>query len=206
MDTPVAIDEGLLRGWPLPLPDAAGDKEARGRTLIVAGSRQMPGAVLLAGTAALRAGAGKLMIASVAGIASDLAIAIPEARVIALPETDGGGLSGAGAAQLAAIVHKIDAVLIGPGLLDEDAGHAFVRELLPMFAARPIVLDALAMGVVGSLPRFAQPVLLTPHAGEMAHLSGEDKQAVAADPLVAATRAAQRWNAVVALKGALTVI
>jgi ADP-dependent NAD(P)H-hydrate dehydratase len=63
------IDEALLRTWPLPLPDASGDKEERGRALVVAGSKELAGAAILAGLAALRAGAGKLVIASGASVA-----------------------------------------------------------------------------------------------------------------------------------------
>ena len=57
----MAIDEALLRAWPLPMPGADDDKEARGRVCIVAGGRDVPGAALLAGTSALRAGCGKLL-------------------------------------------------------------------------------------------------------------------------------------------------
>ena len=46
------IDDELLRHWPLPEPDSQGDKEERGRVLVIAGSREMPGAALLAATAA----------------------------------------------------------------------------------------------------------------------------------------------------------
>ncbi|MDB5842184.1 MAG: NAD(P)H-hydrate dehydratase, partial [Herminiimonas sp.] len=74
-----------LRNWPLPLPDSDGDKEQRGHILVIGGSRQMPGAVILAASAALRAGAGKLVIATGASVAQLVALAIPESRVIGLP-------------------------------------------------------------------------------------------------------------------------
>jgi ADP-dependent NAD(P)H-hydrate dehydratase len=62
------------------------------------------------------------------------------------------------------------------------------------------------MDVVRSLGRFEQPVLLTPHAGEMAHLTGHDKEDLQDDGLELALRQARAWNAVVALKGPSTVI
>jgi len=70
-----------------------------------------------------------------------------------------------------------------------------------------MVLDALAMSVIrhGGFDN-GQPVVATPHAGEMAYLSGRDKEAICADPLAAALDAASRWNACVALKGASTFI
>ncbi|HST60380.1 MAG TPA: NAD(P)H-hydrate dehydratase, partial [Longimicrobium sp.] len=78
----------LLHRWPLPQPDPDGDKEERGRVLVVGGDPEVPGGVWLAATAALRAGAGKLQIGTVASIAAQLGIVIPEARVFALPELD----------------------------------------------------------------------------------------------------------------------
>jgi ADP-dependent NAD(P)H-hydrate dehydratase len=97
-----------------------------------------------------------------------------------------------------------------PGLQDDEAAAELVRELLPHCAGRPLILDAAAMTVVlgaGRQPfRFSSPVLLTPHAGELAHLSGAAKDDVAKEPEAAAVAAAQRWQACVALKGALTVI
>jgi NAD(P)H-hydrate repair Nnr-like enzyme with NAD(P)H-hydrate dehydratase domain len=62
------------------------------------------------------------------------------------------------------------------------------------------------MDVVTRLGRFEEPVLITPHAGEMAHLSGGQKDDISAEPLRAAREAGRRWNAVVALKGPQTVI
>lgn len=203
-DSPIRVTDVLLRGWPLPQPEAGDDKDGRGRTLVIAGSREMPGAAVLAGTAALRAGAGKLLVATGAAAAGAVAHALPEARVIGLPETPGGGLAPEGAAQLADAVRRVDAVLVGPGLVDDAPTCRFVAALLPACAGIPVVLDALAMGVVARLGRFAQPVALTPHAGEMAHLSGATKEAIEDDAAVRARDAARRWHAIVALKGAAT--
>jgi ADP-dependent NAD(P)H-hydrate dehydratase len=182
------------------------DKEVRGCILIVAGSREIAGAAMLAATAALRAGAGKLVIATVASVSSGMALSIPEARVIGLPETSAGGLDAAGVPQLHKVAASSAAAVIGPGLMDGDGTGGFVAALLPWLAHCPVVLDALAMDVTASLAPFRQPVLLTPHAGEMAHLTGMDKDDVTAEPEQAALAFAQRWNAVVALKGAKTVI
>src|SRR4051812_40659661 len=82
----------LLRGWQLPQPAEDGDKESRGRVLVVAGSAELPGTAVLASTAALRAGAGKLRIATVKSMAAAIGVAVPEARVYALPETEHSGI------------------------------------------------------------------------------------------------------------------
>lgn len=203
---PVRLDGEALRRWPLPPLDDSADKEARGDVLVVGGSREVPGAVLLAGTAALRVGAGKLVLATAASAAGALAIAMPEARVIALPETRAGGIDPDGAPALESVVRGARAVLVGPGMMDPAATAELVARLMPALRGRCVVLDARAMDVVTRLHRFDEPVLLTPHAGEMAHLSGRPKEGVLAEPLQVARDTAQRWNAVVALKGAQTVI
>jgi ADP-dependent NAD(P)H-hydrate dehydratase len=198
------IDETLLRRWPLPAPDAGGDKDQRGRVLVVAGCPQVPGAALLAGTAALRAGAGKLMIAAAASIAPPVGIAMPEARVVALAEESDGSLPPNAVAALREFADRIDALLLGPGWLQPADG--FVQATRTAFPGQPLVLDAMAMHAIEALPRAGPPPLLTPHAGELAELTGERREDIAADPLAAAMRAARRWNCIVALKGPMTII
>ncbi|WP_169167832.1 NAD(P)H-hydrate dehydratase [Acidovorax sp. SRB_24] len=202
---PRLLTEALLARWPLPDPGQQADKEMRGHVLIVAGSPEIPGAALLAATAALRAGAGKLTIAAPESIAQGLALAVPESRVIGLKETRGGGFAASGCALLEPLAERVSALVLGPGMQDEARSAPFVRALLPLFRASTVVLDACAMAVAQDGP-FAQSVVMTPHAGEMAHLTGLSKDAVVADMLAAARAAAQRWNACVALKGATTFI
>jgi ADP-dependent NAD(P)H-hydrate dehydratase len=204
---PVAITRALLRDWPLPVPGGDADKEARGHVLVVAGSREMPGAALLACTAALHAGAGKLTLATAAGVAGPLGVALPEARVIALAETPAGGLQSGGSGVLAAC-KRACAVLIGPGMIDDEASVALANELAAACADAVVVLDAAAMKVMCAPrpARFPGPVLLTPHAGEMAGLTGVDKDQVSDHAADIATDAARRWQVAVALKGATTLI
>lgn len=205
----IEIDDETLRGSPLPLQDG-GDKEDRGRVLVIAGSREIPGAAVLAATAALRAGAGKVTIATPASIAQAVAFAVPESRVIALDETAEGGISAHGAAPLEALAGRVQAVLVGPGMTYEPATYALAASVLKIFRESSIVLDAGAMNLLCTPPhggmRFGSPVLLTPHAGEMATLTGASKDAVTANPAEAALNAARAWNAVVALKGPVTHI
>jgi len=220
---PRDIDSSLLRGWPLPMPSSEGDKETRGHVLILGGSCDMPGAVILAATAAMRAGAGKLTIATGRSVAQLVALAIPESRVLGLAENAAGGFTVEAVAALDPLADKINAILVGPGMQDEAATARLVHALLPRLEGSDtsVLLDAEAMGAILRAPaaggandedpvnppfRFNVPVLLTPHAGEMAHLTGIDKDAILAAPDRHALEAAQRWNAVVALKGARTVI
>ena len=211
------VDAALLAGWPLPWPESDGDKELRGHVLIVGGSSEMPGAIILAATAALRAGAGKLTVATGASVAQLVALAMPEARVIGLREHASDGFSLEALDSLDPLADRVDAVLIGPGMRDEAATAALVHALLPRLDATrtAVVLDACAMGVLRHPPRgwpegmpfrFERPVVLTPHAGEMAHLTGAAKADIVAEPDALALVCARQWNAVLALKGARTVI
>jgi len=206
MGAAVDVDDALLTRWPLPRPDSDGDKEQRGRVLVVAGSPEVPGAAWLAGTAALRSGCGKLLLACGASIAGALAVAVPESRVVALPEDDDGALADAAAERLQPWADRLAAVLVGPGLADGDRTVSLVVRLLEVFGAVPVVLDAAAMEAVRALPQRDAPVLVTPHAGEMAQLTGLAKEQVRRDPAAAALGAARRWGAGVALKGPQTVV
>lgn len=217
---PIELNSAVLRRWPLPQPGFDGDKEARGHVLVVAGSGEMPGAALLAAEAALRAGAGKLTVATAASVAPHLGTALPEARVIGLAETAAHGVQADSARRLGDLAGKVDALLVGPGMQDEASCVELVHSLLERFGGTPILLDALAMCVVHPRGephllqetvdwehfRFPAPVLMTPHAGELARMTGGERHHIEQEPLGAALTAAERWNAVVALKGATTVL
>ena len=204
--TPVGLTDEVLQAWPLPQPGETGGKESRGRILIIAGSAEVPGAARLAGEAALRAGAGKLAIATVASAAMQLAIAVPEARVIALPETARGGIAPPGFEALQEAAAKAQAIVIGPGMQDEEATCGLVRMLLRGGMDAHLVLDACAMNALRDDAAARASVCITPHAGEMAHLTKRDKADIQADPDSVAHEAARRFHALVVLKGAVTHI
>jgi hydroxyethylthiazole kinase-like uncharacterized protein yjeF len=209
-ESPIEIDDDALRHWPLPLLDGGSDKEERGRVVLLAASREIPGAAVLAATAALRAGAGKVTIGAPSSVAREIALAVIEARVIALEDTPEGGIAADGLGALDEFVGKTRAVLVGPGLPYDEATCDVARAMVERFSGAGIVFDAAAMRAAclphGGARRFTDPVLLTPHAGEMASLTGASKEDVLADPASAAIAAARDWNAVVVLKGATTHI
>lgn len=202
------VTAALLRRMPLPEPDEDSDKDARGRVLVVGGSALVPGALLLAGVAALRAGAGKLQLATVRRVAPALGVAVPEALVLSLPETRTGELSGERATRLLRdYASRAQCILVGPGMASERSARAMIgmmpRAMLPDAV---LVLDAagiLALRGAGDLlaPLEGRAVL-TPHAGEMASLLDVAKDEIEANPREAALEAARRFGAVVALKGA----
>lgn len=209
MSAPVRLTPELLQGWPLPSPDGGRGKDSRGRVLVVAGGAETPGAALLAGEAALRSGAGKLQIATVLSNARLVAVATPEALVVGLDETEAGGPSARNAERLLERIGRCDALLLGPGLPEDEATAALTRRVLEGVDADgpAVVLDAAAMSGLAdqvALKRLNGRVVLTPHAGEMATLLDRSREAVEAAPLETAMEAAGRLGCVVALKGAVT--
>jgi hydroxyethylthiazole kinase-like uncharacterized protein yjeF len=209
MSGAVEVTAELLRGWPLPSPARHGDKDARGRVLVLAAGAQVAGATLLTAVAALRAGAGKLQIGAPRSLGLALALATPEARVIPAAETAGGELAPEAAEELAKAFARCEAAVIGPGMLDQDAAGELALRLLQV-EGPALVVDAAAMRGLFADPARARrrggQMVLTPHAGEMAALAGVDKVEVVADPLAVARRTAAQLQAVVALKGAVTLI
>ncbi len=201
------VTPALLRRLSLPEPDAGSDKDARGRVLAVGGSAGTPGAILLAGVAALRSGAGKLQLATVRCAAPSLGVAVPESLVVALAETRGGEIAGEAAGRaLAERVPKVDALLLGPGMTSDRSARAMLRVLVRrMSDAAVLVLDAAAIVALAPDEALLLPLdgraVLTPHAGEMASLLGVDKREVEQRPASIAVEAARRFGAVVALKG-----
>jgi hydroxyethylthiazole kinase-like uncharacterized protein yjeF len=201
------VTRALLQRIPLPKPDEQGDKDARGRVMAVGGSAQTPGAILLAGVAALRAGAGKLQLATVRSAAAALGVAVPESLVVALQETRAGEIAGEVAGRaLAQRTAQVDALLLGPGMSSGRGAHALIRALAHRLGdAATLVLDAAAVTALRDddelLLALHGRVVLTPHAGEMATLLGIEKDEVGANPAAHARAAAARFGAVIALKG-----
>ncbi len=212
----VRVTPAVLRRMPLPQPGAGGDKNERGRVLIVGGAREMPGAIILAATAALRAGAGKLQVATAQSIAPFVALALPEARVFGLPETGAAGdLDPKRAADIIAErAEKNDAVLLGPGMVDENGASTLALHLAAHLAKAGgetiLVLDAAALSVFkgnsGILHGLNGRAVVTPHAGEAAQMLGRKKERIAANSAETAQRAARNLRVVFALKGRETFI
>lgn len=203
----------LLRNWPL--PGGGSGKDDRGSVLVIGGARRTPGAALLAGTAALRSGAGRLTLAVAESTAVHVAVAFPEAGVVGLAETETGSVRGSAASALAGELEKAAAVLVGPGLDDMDEALALLRELLKMDAGHgegssgdpggkpAIVLDAFALGCLpelrGELSPWAGRIMLTPNVTECGILLGRDAKNLHDD----VPEVAELYKAVVSCQGVI---
>ena len=176
---PRPVTPALLRTWPLPSP--GGSKYDRGHVMVVGGARATPGAVMLAGTAALRMGAGKLGLAVARSVAGHVAVAVPESGVFGLDEDADGSVTGHGIDDsLGAQVSRADAVLIGPGLDAIDGSERLLEEIVPLLPdSACIVLDAFGATALPRLdPRvleaLAGRLVLSPNPRELAYLLDRD--------------------------------
>jgi len=200
------IDAAFLRAWPLPRPDSDSDKNDRGTVLVAGGSSEVPGGIILAGIAALRAGAGKLQLAAPAPIAQAVGISVIEARVFPLTQTRTGSLGRIAAREVTHFSKAADATLIGPGMLDQKLAAIFTGELLRKLPDCPLVIDAACIGGLSTSRNIGANVVLTPHAGEMAALLDVPKEAVEATPAECAIETARALGSVVVMKGSTTFI
>ena len=209
MSAPLRIDATWLRENPLPPIGGGGDKESRGRALLVGGSAFVPGALRLTCEAMLRVGAGKVQVATIESAALPLGIALPEAAMIGLPQDDEGEIAGAATDALRERAEGCDALILGPGMLARPQTPALVKALVSALSDEtPALLDAAALSSCDEAvaTAFQSGVVQTPHPGELASLTGVDKDEIEADPGLAARDAARRFNAVVALKSDQTFI
>jgi ADP-dependent NAD(P)H-hydrate dehydratase len=197
-----ALDRRALDQHALPRV-VDGDKETKGRILVVAGSRDVPGAALLAAMAAMRAGAGKLKIATVESAAMSLAVAMPEAMVFGLAEASDGSFTGEAIDHIAEAAKQVNAVVAGPGVKPSDMCKRMADALLESEAA--LALDVALLETMEplherELGRETAPILL-PNAKELASLLDCKLEHVEDDPVGCGIRAAELYRSIVLVKG-----
>ena len=211
MAKPIAVDPDWLADHPLPDHAASADKDDRGHVLVIGGSRRVPGGLRLTAEAALRAGAGRLQLATLESLAVSVGLAVPEAAMLSLPEDGDGEIRWETSEPLARSLDRSDCTVIGPAMAEPDAAGPIVTAVLEVPGADgAVVLDAAAIGSGAGLgaqtARFAGCVVVTPNRGEMARLLDTDIDKLADDPEGAAERAVERTGASVVFKGPRTVL
>ncbi len=194
-----------------PLPDRPDDahKGTFGRVLIIAGSRGMSGASILAGTAALRGGAGLVFVAAPEGIVPIIAGSEPSYLTVPLPEDAAGRIAASALREVTVRQQAMQAVAIGPGLGQSEGLKSLVAELYASVPL-PLVVDADALNLLARSParlsQHAGPRILTPHPGEFARLTGDPVGSNSAAREQASLDFAAAEGVVLVLKGPATVI
>jgi NAD(P)H-hydrate epimerase len=172
-------------------------KYTAGSVLVVGGQRGMTGAACLAALAALRADAGYVTLA----VPQE---SLPVVESLALEPVKVGWSDEDAVETIVAAAERAGSIALGPGLGRGDGRRALVRELLERIDL-PAVVDADGLFGLEPVERSA-PLVLTPHAGELARLLDRESGWVAAHRLEAVRSAAERFRAVVLLKGPDTIV
>ncbi len=191
-------------------PDA--HKGSVGDVLLIAGSRGKTGAAALASETVLRAGAGLVTVATARSAQSLLVTqARTEVMTEALDETQEGAISSAALDRALRLAQKRTVIAIGPGLSSSDEStRAFAREMVERRTA-PAVIDADGLNALAPWPEELKgsdeaPIIVTPHPGEMARLTGRMNAEVVADRINVAREFATKHHVITVLKGSRTVI
>lgn len=202
MTGPTPLNPETLARLQLP-PIGSGDKDERGSILIIAGSREIAGAALLTAMGAMRAGAGRLQIATVTSAAPGLSISMPEAMVTGMAEGRDGGFAPSTVKPLAERAGKADVVVAGPGMRGNDSTAKLAAALAG--TCNKLVLDAALLRALperqAEVARKEVPAVLLPHAGELASLLGCKEEEVDADPVAAGLACADRFDSLTLVKG-----
>jgi NAD(P)H-hydrate epimerase len=213
--TVILADDDYIRAR-LPTRPRDANKGTFGKVLVIGGCSDYAGAPTLAAMAAYRVGAGLVTLAVPRAVQSSAAVLCREATFVTLPgPTDHFGPEAL--QRLIASLNGLDvrhAVVLGPGMGQDAETMTFLRELLDQLAHKEggvrLVVDADALNLLATIPNWPGLLppqsVLTPHPGEMARLAGVTVKDIQADRIGCALDYAKRWNHVVVLKGAFTVV
>jgi hydroxyethylthiazole kinase-like uncharacterized protein yjeF len=213
-----AVEKEKLRAETLDKDDMAGLIPCRaadaykgtfGRVLVIAGSVGMTGAATLTSMAALRSGAGMVMLGLPESLNDIAEVKLTEVMTAPLPETDRRSLSLAALERIGELLSWADVVALGPGLSRHPDTVALVRELLPRLE-HPTVVDADGLNAIAQDPAVLSavraPLVLTPHAGELARLGRIDLPRETLDRIAAVRSLAETYGLICVFKGAPTLI
>ncbi len=202
---------GAINERALALPPRRGadsTKFASGEVVVVGGSRGMTGAVCMASTAAIRAGAGYVTAAVPDSLEPIFEVKLTEVMTVGV-DSIAGALDVPAAATVLRRTERAACVVLGPGLGRSDPAAQLVRHLVPRIGC-PLLIDADGLNALdGALDLVAgreAPTVLTPHAGELSRLLGCGSEEVNGRRLDSARRAAAASGAVVVLKGDDTLV
>ena len=187
-----------------------GHKGNYGTVLIVAGSQGMSGAAILCGRAALRSGAGLVRVACPQVVQSIVAVGHPCYTTLGIRQHTDGSLSEGAAADVIEWGRVATAIAIGPGLGNTPDVAIMVREVLRELPRTPIVVDADGLNALAPFTEEFRhrptPLILTPHPGEFARLSGATMAQIHANRTALAVKFAARFGVVLLLKGSGTLV
>lgn len=187
-----------------------GHKGTFGTCMVIAGTAPFTGAAFFAGKAAYLAGCGLVHIGTVKQVHESLAGQLLEAVWTILPDID-GGYDQSGICLLQKVLPSVDSLVVGPGLGLHKETEMFIAELLQVIPkGLPTLFDADGLKLLERIGHWWEllpdQTILTPHPGEMSILTGIDIEQIQSDRWMIAKEYAEKWNVVLVLKGAVTVV
>lgn len=202
------LSQDLVREW-LPTRKPTAHKGIAGRVLIIAGSRGMAGAAVLAAQGVLKAGAGLVFLAVPESIYPLVGSQLREVMVWPLKETKEGTLALSAWIQLEKLLNQADALVVGPGLSSNEETSILVLKILDEIS-KPIVVDADGLNILAKNKQFLAKIknhlILTPHPGEFARLIGQTIGQIEENRLELTKEKAKEWGVTLVLKGARTLV
>jgi len=187
------------------------NKGSYGHVLVIGGSLGKAGAAAMAGFAALRVGAGLSTVAAPKSILATVAGFHPELMTEPLKETASGtiALQNLESSQLNSLVERKTVLAIGPGISRDPETEEFVRNAVRRFSI-PMVVDADGLnafeGKADLLSGGSRALVITPHPGEMARLTGWSVADIQANRVDVARQFAREHKVIVVLKGHRTIV
>lgn len=209
LDALYVVEESDIRSV-LPVRSSQAHKHTMGKVLVLAGSTGLTGAAAMTSTAAMRAGAGAVVLGTPHSAYPVLAKKLTEVMVRPLAETADGSLSMKGLDEIRLYISWADVLVLGPGL----SLHQETQELVRLLIAQtrlPIVLDADGLGAFSLHKKalakhLSDEVILTPHIGELSRLTQIPAGTIERERIQIAKKVANEFNVTLVLKGAPTVI
>ena len=204
-----SLADGKLAASLLPPRPLDGHKGTFGKALLVAGSQNYIGAVALASEAACRSGVGLVTVGTLPEVIGIVSSQLREPTWLPL-SVDSGAISDRASGKVAAAASTYDALLMGCGLGLHESTQAFIRKVVTAAELPPLILDADALNALSQQPEWWQLLpagtIMTPHSGEMSRLTGLPTAHINSDRWNISRQYAARWNVVVVLKGAHTIV
>ncbi|MGE5381066.1 MAG: NAD(P)H-hydrate dehydratase [Methylocystaceae bacterium] len=202
------ITENRVRFY-LPPRQQATHKGDYGHVLVIGGCSDMMGAVIMCSQAAMKMGAGLVSAAVPEPIRFAAAAQIPQAMTIALPATARGQIAKAALDPLITALQEMKSAVMGPGMSRYDEGKDLIAGIIGNTPV-PLIIDADALNMLQSQPEVLRSasaqLILTPHPGEMARLTGMDINYIQGHRVEAACNFASEYGVVLVLKGSRTII
>lgn len=193
----------------IPKRSEDGHKGSYGKVLVIAGSVGMSGAAYLTTMAALRGGAGLVVLLTPSSIYSILASKISSALVYPLYDTPQGTISTKAETTIVNFIHESDVLAIGPGISRNIETSKLILHIIPRIPI-PAVVDADALNIISEnisvLRNPSVPMIITPHPGEMSRLTKTPIGELQKNREKIAFEFAKRNNVIVVLKGNKTVV